>query len=219
MTNYLRPDEQAAESEIRKAKNRTNELRGGLQTAATFGTAALGKNAILKVLPFLSEYIPEDLSLKGISKVVPKLGDFLKNGMNQGLSLKSGLDFLKKEISNMKEETKEPEKKEQPKENRNIIEQYSPELHEFIKNEVTKGRPVIEAGALAQNNQKYKNIIKKIEGDHKTNWSAILESIYGGGQYSRTVNPPQTQNNPQQAGQGQQALMAIMQKINQRLGG
>jgi hypothetical protein len=209
MTNYLRPDEMATQSEIKKAKGRTDELRSGVETAASFGTAALGGKVVSKILPFLSQYIPEDLAFKGINKVMPGLGNFLKNGMKQGLSLKSGLDFLKEEIG---------KKSEQPKEDRNIIQQYSPELHQFIDQEVKKGRSPLEAGALARN--KFGQIIDKITKDHKTEWSNILESVYGGQGQAQPSQTTQTTQQPQsgQGGPGQQALMAILQKINQGMG-
>ncbi len=220
MTNYLRPDEQATESEIRKAQGRTKEFRSGLQNIASAGTAIAGKAALSKILPFLSPYIPEDMSFKGISKVMPAVGKFLKQGMTQGLSLKSGLDFLKNEISQSQQQQQQTQQAQPAQQNRNIIEQYSPELHEFIKGELAKGRPHLEAGALAQNNDKFKKIIKKIEGDHKTNFSAILDTIYGGGQYGGAVNPQQqSQQQAKQTGQGQQALMSILQKIQQQRGG
>ncbi len=103
-----------------------------------------------------------------------------------------------------------------PKENRNIIEQYSPELHQFIDQEVKNGRDLLQAGALAQNDKRFSKIIDKLSKDHKTPWSNILQAVYGGAQQSQPqVQPQQSQ---QQSGQGQQALASILEKINQRLG-
>ncbi len=194
MTNYLRPDEMATESEIKKAKNRSEEFKTGLTTALTLGTSAIGHKAISKILPFLSEYIPEDLAFKGINKVVPGLGNFLKNGMKQGLSLKSGLDYIKNEFKN-------DSQKQQPTiENRNIIQQYSPELFQFIQDQIKTGNNIISAGAAAQN--KFPDIVKKISKDHKTPWSNILQTVFGNEQ-SQQSNQQQAQNQPQQQQQGQ----------------
>ncbi len=203
MTNYLRPDEQVTESEIRKAQGRSNELKSGLQIGASLGTASLGKAAASKILPFLSEHIPTDLAFKGINKVVPGLGNFLKNGMSQGLSLKSGLDFLKKEFT------------KQPQDNRNIIEQYSPELHQFLQGEIQKGRQPIEAGALAQLKKEFKDPIEKLTKDHKSPFSALLQTVYGG----QEQNQPQQQMQQQAQSQGQQGMsdQQILQKISETL--
>lgn len=219
MTNYLRPDEKATESEIRKSQGRTNAIRTGLETASSIAVAGLASTAASKIAPFLNQYIPEDLAFKGINKVMPAIGKFLKDGMGQGLSLKSGLDYLKSEFS------KEEEKNTQ--ENRNIIQKYSPELHQFISENIQQGRSPLEAGALASLERKgqknFKNIIKKIEEDYKSPWSAILETVYGNKGQSNQKQE-QTQQNPQQqsqqqSGPGQSALMNILQQLNQVRGG
>ena len=176
-----------------------------------------------KVAPFLSKYIPEQLAIKGLSKVSPKLGKFITGSMNQGFTFDAIKDFIGEKIEG--ESMQEP-----PQENRSIIEQYSPELHQFLDQEIKKGRDVLQAGALAQNDKRFMKIIEKIQKDHKTPWSAILQSVFGGGPGQATQSQQATpmrdllgqqgqQQQPQQGGQGQQALMSIMQKINQRLGG
>lgn len=57
-----------------------------------------------KIVPFLNESIPEDLALKGIGKVSPKIHSFLNNGISKGLTLASGLAFLRSQLSGNKEE-------------------------------------------------------------------------------------------------------------------
>lgn len=182
MNSILRPDERAAQASIGRAEKSKNVLTGA---ATAIGGAALSA----KILPFLNEYIPVDLALKGISKVAPKIGQFLSQGQSMGLTPESGLEYLKgeveKDISNQK-----------TKESRNIIEQVSPELHTFIDQEIRKGRKPVEAGAIAQNDKRFGSIVKKLEKTHKTPWSQIIQSIYGTGE---TAQP-----NQQQAPQGQQ---------------
>lgn len=201
MTNYLRPDEQANLSEIERAESRDSNLKKGIKLATSL---SLGS----KVLPFLNEYIPADLAMKGISKVAPKVGEFLKKGTASGLNLKDGLDYLKNEF------TSQESKKQPAKENRNIIEQYSPELHQFIDEQVKNGRSPLEAGALAQHDKRFSNIISKLSKDHKTPWSGILQTVYGNIQSQQTKQNNQTQ----QPGQGQAALMSILQKLQQSRG-
>ena len=221
MTSYLRPDEQATQSEIKRATSRTNDVKTILSQAASFGTAGLAAKAGGKILPFLSQYIPEELAYKGINKVMPKLGAFLKDGMAQGLSLKSGLDYLKSEFGE-NSETQEP-----AKENRNIVEQYSPNLHQYILDLIKQGNTPIQAGTKAKKflDKKHQDIIKKIENDHKTDWARIIESVYGGqgmalpqssGNSGQMQQQQPSQQNMQQQGQGlDPGIQAALQKIMQ----
>lgn len=212
----LRPDEEANQEEIERDRSFRKNLSGAASAATGFGIGASGA-LTSRIMPFLSQYIPVDLAMKGLNKVSPKLADFLKKGKAAGLDVEEGLQFIKDKLNPKTQE--EPEgAKESLKENRNIIEKYSPELHQFISDQIKMGRSAIEAGALASLEQKggkgFKNVIDKIVKDHKTPWSAILESVYGSEQAAKS-NPQQQQPNP---GPGQQALMDILQKINQRLG-
>jgi hypothetical protein len=138
---------------------------------ATAATAYLGGGVINRVLPFLSQYIPQDLVKKGLSKIDPRYGKFIDKALAGGQSIDEIKDFIGEKIK------ESPEGK--PKEERNIIQQYSPELHEFIDQEVKKGRKPVEAGAIAQQDKRFSKIIDKLSKDHKTPWSNILESIYG----------------------------------------
>lgn len=162
------------------------------------------------------------------------MADFLKRGQSMGLNIEEGLDYIRDSLS--PKEEKQPaqqEQKAQPaKQGKNIIEQYSPELYQFIEQHVKSGRPAEHAAALAQMDTKgnnFRSIINKITKDHQTDWSSIVQSVFGGQGGNKTPNQPQQQQNPQQqqpqqpgqpqqGGQGQQALMAILEKINQRLG-
>lgn len=236
MTNYLRPDEKLSESNIRKAQDRNKDIKSVLQTGASLGTTAIAGQTASKILPFLSEYIPEDLAFKGINKVVPKLGDFLKSGMSQGLTLKSGLEFLKGQMKNKEIQT------ENTIEDKNIIQKYSPELFSFIDQKIRKGESPLNAGSLAQNEKQFQGIIKKLTEDYRTPFSNIIETVFGkemGRQkalknfndrlkkkngfveqetdrFNQYYGDQQRQQG--QVGPGQQALMDILNNINQRLG-
>jgi len=222
----MRPDEQANEAQIERDQKFRRNMGRGLSAAASLVAAPALTGAASKIMPLLNKYVPVDLAIKGISKVSPKTGDFLKRGMSMGLTAESGLDFLKEQMET---------KNEPIKENRNIIEQYAPELHQFISDEIKQGRTPIEAAAMATldktGRKSFKNIIKKLTQDHKTPWSQIVESIYGSGQTAQPSQSPQQptptqQMQPQgqqaplqaQPGQGQQALMSILQQINQKIG-
>lgn len=95
--------------------------------------------------------------------------------------------------------------------NQNIIEQYSPDLHQFLLSEIQKGRSPIEAGALAQVSGKFKKEIARITKDHKADWSAIIESVFGKGEV--------TQERPKTQGNADDRLTASMEKLLQALKG
>ncbi len=217
----MRPDEEANRAEIERDQRFRSNVAKGVGTAATLGAGA----ATARIMPFLSKFIPVDLAMKGLTKVSPKIADFLKRGQSMGLNVEEGIQYIRDSIS-PKEEKKSPETGKNPKENRNVIEQYSPELHQFILGEMQNGRSPLEAGAIATLGRKgdpdFKPIISKLTKDHKTSWSSILESVYGaqGGQKApNNPNPQQNQQQqPNQPGPGQQALMDILAKINQKLG-
>lgn len=204
----LRPDERANEALIERSQAKNKAGKTVLKTAVGLGASALtagfGAGIAGRILPFLSEHIPTDLAIKGISKVSPKLGGMLQKGMQSGLDLKEGLDYLKEKLS--------PQQQQNPSQNRNIIEQYSPELHQFLTEQINQGRSPLEAGALAEVSKKFQKEIKKLVTDHKTPFSALLETVYGGTQQEK---PQQNQ----QGGPGQQALMAMLQKLQQIRGG
>jgi hypothetical protein len=200
MSSSPRSSEKVAESEIANAQ----KIKRGLKGVAGLGTAAVGIGLGSKIMPFLNEYIPTDIALKGISKVSPKFGDFLNRGLAKGLDAKSGLDYIKENLS----------KKQAPNE-RNIIEQYSPELHQFLTGEIQKGRQPLEAGALAETSGKYKKAIQDMVKDHKAPFSSILESVFGSAQQPQQPQQQAPQQGQQQPENGDQALMAALQKILQ----
>lgn len=218
MTNYLRPDEQATLSEIERSQSRDRNLNRIAKTTANVGlaagTAGVGLAASKigsKILPLLNEFIPTDFAIKGISKISPELGNFLKKGMEKGLDVKEGLNFIKDNIM-----SSEQAKTEEPKKNKNIIEQESPELHQFLDQLIRGGRKPIEAAALAQNDKRFASVIQKLSKTHKVPWSQIIQNIYGTGETAQPNQQQQTNQGQQQQQRGispkvQEALQKIMQ--------
>lgn len=210
---------QEANEEILRQKGAPFKAAGkALGTAASLSSGSIGTAATLaggsalfnKIAPFLSKHIPQDLTIKALSKIDPRLGKFVGNALKN--------EYTKDEISEfLKEKTSESKKKENAQENRNIIEQYSPELNQFIKQFIEKGENPLQAGARARLDKKYSDIIKNIEKDHKSDWSSILQTVYGGQDQSNQNQQPQQPQ--EQGGQGQQALISILQKIQQSRGG
>lgn len=205
MTIYLRPDEKTANTDIEKSKKFDKSLKLGLKTAGSIAATATGVGiagkAASKILPFLNEYVPKDLAMKGLSAVSPGIAAMLRKGQDHGLDIQEGFDFVKKQITQEKK----------PQEDRNIIQQYSPELFQFLNDEIQKGRSPIEAGALAELQNNFKNIIKKMADDHKAPFSSILQTVFGeAGQPN--AQQAQTQQT-QQGGVSDDQLMAAFQNI------
>lgn len=209
MNNFLRPDEQVAENEIEKAKKGDERIKSGLNLAASAATGIVGGQMALKVLPFLSEYIPLEVAKKGIDKIAPKIGKFLDNGVAHGLSLQSGLDFLKGEF------IPEEGKKMKEEKKKNEIGKVSQDLQDFIEQQVQSGKSPDYAAALAMFKPEFLDITRQIEKQTGKPFTASIRELYEG----RAVNQQgQGQEQPQQMGEQLGAQQAPQQsQINPRL--
>lgn len=212
----MQPYQEASEEMKRQGELPIKALQkaGGLGLTATSG---IGAGLILnRVLPLLNSFVPRDIAIKGLTRIDPRFGTFIQKALNSGQSFDQVRDFIKS-----KTEGGEIENKPKVQDQRTIIEQYSPELFQFLKSEIEKGRAPLEAGALAQLQEPFKPIIKKISNDHKVPFSSILQSVFGEGiQQSKKSLPAQTENSqmqsisqPQQAINNDQALLAALDKI------
>ncbi len=202
----MQPYQKASEAILNQSKEPGNVL-SGLAKAGTTAAGVVGGGAILKrALPFLNQYISPDLAAKGLKKIDTRFGKFIDNALKNGNSEAEAIEYIKDKIQ---------PKQEPAKENRSIIQQYSDQLDTFIKNHIQQGRQPLEAGALAQLDPKFKKVISQIEKDHKTPFSAILESTYGSAQQPQQTGT-QSQQQPAQSQQNtDQALMAALEKILQ----
>jgi len=203
---------QSATEEI----NRQGEepLRGAQKVGALGASAAagfLGGGAINRVLPFLSQYIPEDLVKKGLTKVDPRYGKFIDKALAGGQTIEEAKNFIGEKIQT------------NAKDNRNIIQQYDPELDTYISDYIKKGVPLFEAGKKALGHGRFKNAIDKMIKDHKTSWDSILKNVYGSGQTAQPQQPlDQSTGNPGQLPQqgsppAKQQLLQAMQALTQKL--
>lgn len=216
MSSYLRPDEQASEAGIERSKRTESNLKKGAGTLLGIGASAIGAGIASKILPFLSEYIPMDIAVKGISKISPKIGEMLNKGQQMGLDIHEGLDFIKSKM-NEKQENKEP-----AKQNLSIIQQYAPHLHDYISDLIKQGNTPTQAAVKSRKflDEKHQKIISQIEKDHKSDWNSIVESVFGGSeiglpkQQELQSSPQQTsETNSQQQSSGDDALIAALEKI------
>ncbi len=219
----MQPYQQAADVTRRSGEMPLNALKyAGAAALGTAGSVA-ARSVISRMVPLLSSFIPQSFAKKALSKIDPRLGKFIDKAEDEGFDFNEVKNFFTSKIE-------KTEQQKNAQSNRNIIEQYSPELHQFILGEIQEGRSPLEAGALATLNRKgsqnFKSVIDKLTKEHKAPWSAILETVYGGQQGAQTSPDMQQQMQQQQqqpsqgsqGGPGQQALMDILGKINQRLG-
>lgn len=209
----MQPYQKASEQILKQSSEPGELLKKAGKAALSIGVSA---PIFGKVNALLNSFIPSNISAKGLSKVDSRFGKFINGVVNNGGSQDEALNFIKEKMNLESEEKSQGNAKQQ----QNIIEQYSPELNQFMNQEIQKGRSPIEAGALAQNDKRFSQVIKKLSKDHKANWSAILESIYGGGQMAQAQQPGQPQGGQQsqqpgqqQSGNVDQALMAAFDKI------
>lgn len=174
--SYPRPDELATKREIEKNKRNQGLVRSGINTAVGLGTALIGGSAMAltgmarKILPFLSDKLPVDLALKGLNKVSPEMAKILEAGMKKGLNVKDGINFIKEKLESEQAKT----------DKRNVVEQESPELHNFIQSQIKEGDTPIQAAAKASVDKNFGNVIKKLVKANKTTWGKLVESLYKG---------------------------------------
>jgi hypothetical protein len=161
----MQPYQQASEESNRQSYR-------PFQAAATAAIPAAKSLMGGKIASMLSKYIPANLAMKGLSKIDPRLGKFASLAQEAGHSFDEVKGFIGEKIQGSEEPAKQA---------KNIIEQESPELHQFVLDEIKKGRKPIEAAALAQNDKRFADIVKKLMKKHKTSWSKIIEGIFGVG--------------------------------------
>ena len=191
----LRPDEQASLSRIEREKDKDKYLKKGAGLALGAGTAALGLGATSRILPFLNEFIPADLAIKGISKISPEVGKFLKKGQSIGLDIKEGLNFIK-------EKMKPQDLSKQPNPLQDF-EMNNPEIIQALTNQINNGRSPQEAALILKTSTPLSKKIKKIEKETGKNFVDYILELFGGNQNSQSHQPQQMQPQDAQGIQGQ----------------
>jgi hypothetical protein len=217
----MQPYQEASEESYKQSYR---PFQAAATAAVPVAKAAIGG----KVMSLINKYIPESLAMKGLSKIDPRLGKFMALGQEMGHSFDELKSFLGERVQESEKEEAKPAKAE-----RNIIEKESPELHQYIFEQIKKGMNPLKAatGASFDKSNRFSKAIEKLEKQHNKPFYDIVREVYGAGERSlpkqgfaqeeteRFQNQygeqPQGQ---QQSGQGQQALMAVLQKINQKLG-
>lgn len=169
-----------ANEAIRQGEERPVQLlkQAGLTATGTaIGTATASATSKLlnKVLPsigaLVSEYVPENISRLGLSKIDPRFKTFIDGALKEGYTYDDIKSSINEKIENTQNQTKDSAK--------NIIEKYSPDLFSFIKEKIDLGESPLNAGNMAQKEKRFQNIIKKLTEDYRTPFSGIIEMIFG----------------------------------------
>jgi hypothetical protein len=151
-----------------------------------------------KIAPFLSEYIPKELALQGISKVAPKVAEILKKGVGQGLDLGEGLNYIKDLVNKKQEPSIVSEES---------IRKIAPELHNFIKDYKSRGRSaeeVIAISGLPNSKVNYKKQLMLLEKNFKIPSLDIIKKAYYG------------QESPQESDQNSESpLLDVLKKLRE----
>lgn len=228
---------QTATEEIKRQGELPKHLaqQGASAATAIGGTAVFGKGLAEKALALASNYLPESLAIKAFTKLDPRFGKLITTAMENGQTGRQAIDFIAGKAE-------EGLQQQQSQDKRNLIEKHSPELHQFIEQEIKKGQTPLQAGAraLVAHGKNFDKVIEKLKKEHKTSWEQILEAVYGGAKPAEQNQPPAAQapspapqsaipqapaqaqpqtgqEQPQQPGKGAQALMQMLQETNQLL--
>ena len=169
----------------------TAKKAGSLGVTAA-GVYGVGGGLASKAMALLNKHVPEELAIKGLSKLNPGFGKLIQKALAAGKTFDETRNFLSEKVDQgIKEQ-------HQPKESGNVIKQYSPELHQFIEGEIQKGRSPDEAGAMAQLKPEFKKHIEKLSKDHKAPFSALLKTVYGEGKKAESTRQYNARNQQKQ---------------------
>lgn len=205
----MQPYQTAGEEIKRQGELPLKYLKAGASLAATGGSAIAGGKILSKVMPFLNSYIPQELAVKGLSKIDPRFGNFIDKALSAGKSFDEIKEFIKEKTDQGSEE--------QLKSPLDTLMGLSPELTEVIREQIQKGQTPQAAAAYAKIHPKSSKHVDKIEKELKEDFIDYIGRLFG--QTSQQPQKPQQQTTQGTQGQGQQALMAILQKIQQQRGG
>ena len=233
------PYELASEEIKRQGQAPKELLKDVAYGAASLGTgAAAGGSVVKRIMPFLNKFIPQEMAIKGLSKISPQLGSFINHSLNQGHSQEDVFSFVKDKIA-PEEAKSEPAKSNNQASPFDFLAKYSPKLAEFFRRQLQNGeRPGI-ARLLAQ--QDFPSEIAQIEKENKRPFKEIINELFEGKAPippsqsamaheamnptgSQPATPPSAeaqaaaQSAQQPIGPGQQKLMDMLQKLNQKLG-
>ena len=176
----------AYESEKKRAQAFDSNVSNVGKVIKGAATTAAGIGLYSKIAPFLSDLIPVDLAIKGISKFSPQLGNFLKKGQKMGLDIKEGIDYIKNNAPQQEEE-------------QFSIRKNHPEIAQEIEGQLMRGMSPQQAAAIISNTGKHSKTAKDIQKKTGKNFEELVAMEFNE-PVMADIEPQQQQQNPQAQG-------------------
>lgn len=200
----MEPYKKATDEILRRREQTGNIVKHGasiassaLSGAVTGAAVAGGASLFGKIMPLLSKYVPQEMAIKGISKINPTIGKAIQTALDQGYEMPEIEEFF----ASKNEVPKENSNKKSPT-NANILGQFSPDLQAFIEQEIQSGKAPDHAAASAMPRAEFSDIIHKIEKQEKKKFTALVRELYEAKAVQQPERQAALQGQPQQAQQG-----------------
>lgn len=204
----MQPYQEASEEIKRQGQFPHRLAKEAVPAAIGLGTTFAAGKLASRVLPMLSQYVPQDLAIKGLNKIDPRFGKFIEKAIGAGESFDEIKDF----IGGKAQEGAAIE-------NQNVIKKYDDKLHEFLKKNIEElGLTPAQAVGLIDIYPQHKKNIEKLEKDYKVPFISLVEQVYGKGEkgkQSQQQAPEQMQQ--QGTNPAREQLMQAMQALSQKL--
>ena len=102
----MQPYQRATEEIRSQGEKPVTAVQNAASLAASTGIGA-------RILPFLSKYVPDDIAVKGLSKIDPRLGGFINKAMEAGQSVSAIKDVIKGKAEEFEQSQAKPQEPEE----------------------------------------------------------------------------------------------------------
>ncbi|HEY3526807.1 MAG TPA: hypothetical protein VGK47_11455 [Nitrososphaeraceae archaeon] len=221
----MQPYQKASKAMQTQGLSPINVGSGAIGAATTLAGGGIASKVLQKALPFLSSFISPEEAMKGLSKLDPRLKDFIGTAMENGKPFEEVKDFISNKIDQAI--PKQSDKRER------LDKTYGNFFQGVVKKLIDQGlSPAQAAVRVKSSTSSNKAFIKSMEEGYGMDLVDIIDSIFGSNSQALPEVPAQQTAPESQAalqsqapmqqqqapGQGQQALMGILQKIAQARG-
>lgn len=204
----MQPYQQASERIKEQMKDPVKFGKAAISTAGSILTGS----TISRAIPLLNEFVPFNLMKKGLNKINKKIGEFVEESLMSGYSRGEAQEYLEKVM---------PQKKKAKSFFEEIVGDFDlnalPEENQQELNFLRMVSDDLQQKGKERNDPSFKKLEKKIKSALKGKLGlAESEALRFQQAYPQAGQQVQPQAQP---GSGQQALMAILQKIQAQRGG
>lgn len=212
----MQPYQRAAEARRSGEEYPLQILKSSGMTALGGGVVSLGSKALNKLVPaigsLINSYVPEDIAIKGLSKIDPRFKGFIEGAIKEGYSFDDIREFLGDKINKSQQATQTNPLQD--------FETNYPDVAQALQNTINNGQSPDAAAAILKSSSSFGKKVKDIEKATGKNFVDYILEIFGPQASSQQPAPMQEQMqkmNPQMQQQGNQAvdaqLMAALNKI------